>query len=119
MKVCEDVVEIYRHMFEKADYYTAKANHIIQRRLPLMLRRLDQNYHFGETEDRNPMKTNLHVRNKRWVNALVNVGVQALSTFLTHVRDNKLKKGITWLKEDNFETRSGDKGSERRSFKLC
>ena len=48
------------------------------------------------------MKTNLHVRNKRWVNALVNVGVQALSTFLTHVRDNKLKKGITWLKEDNL-----------------
>ena len=102
MKVCEDVVEIYRHMLEKADYYTAKANHIIQRRLPLMLRRLDQNYHFGETEHKNPMKTNLHVRNKRWVNALVNVGVQALSTFLTHVRDNKLKKGITWLKEDNL-----------------
>ena len=86
--VCEEVLDIYDHLLQKVQFYESKVNNLVEDRLPIMLKQLED-IKVVPRERR---------RYKRWVSELLNLGVGAVSTYLSHRRDSKLKESIGHLK---------------------
>ena len=95
---CKNVWPTYLTALDKIQKYRERINHITTKQLPAII----PNFKVSEDVEEGPnfeeeIREIKPVRNKRFISELISLGIQGISTYMSHRKQSKLAKGMKHL----------------------